>query len=160
MTVCTGNICRSPMAQIVLAERLAQAGVDAIVDSTGVSDEEAGNAIDPRAQRVLRDAGYAIPRHRARQAQPGDLAARDLVLAMTYHHWRVLGHLANRVAAAPELRMLREFDPAATGTPSAALDIQDPWYGGPDDFRRSLRQIEAAAPGVVAWAAHARTAGR
>ena len=55
MVVCTGNICRSPMAEIVLRERFAAAGLadQVVVDSTGISDEERGNPLDRRARAVL-----------------------------------------------------------------------------------------------------------
>jgi protein-tyrosine phosphatase len=141
------------MAQVVLADRLASAGIPAAVDSTGVSDEEWSNPIDPRARRVLEEAGYSVPEHRARRIGPEDLAQRDLVLAMTHNHLRYLERLAHGGVEPPgELRMLREFDPAATGPPSSRLDIDDPWYGEMEDFRGALAQIEAAAPGVVEWA--------
>ena len=57
--VCTGNICRSAMAQIVLAQRLRELGVSEVeVSSAGVSNEEQGNPIDYRAARLLREQGY------------------------------------------------------------------------------------------------------
>ncbi|MCL1900324.1 MAG: low molecular weight phosphotyrosine protein phosphatase, partial [Promicromonosporaceae bacterium] len=61
MTVCTGNICRSPMAEIVLRQALAAAGLgrDVTVESTAVYSEEQGNPIDPRASRWLVAHGYA-----------------------------------------------------------------------------------------------------
>jgi protein-tyrosine phosphatase len=156
MTVCTGNICRSPMAQIALAEHLAQAGVDAIVDSTGTSDEEWAAPIDARARRVLTRAGYRIPAHRARQVTAEDLAERDLILPMTRGHRRYLERLAERSSLRPAIRLLREFDPAAPAPSHPDIDIDDPWYGGTEDFVRTLAQIEAAAPGVVAWAREVR----
>ena len=60
MTVCTGNICRSPMAEIILRERFNERGLaDRVrVMSSGVSDEEYGHPIDPRAVVVLRQRGY------------------------------------------------------------------------------------------------------
>src|SRR5688572_27986673 len=71
MTVCTGNICRSPMAEVVLRERLAEAGItDVVVDSTGTTGYELGEPMDPRARKVLLAAGYSDPgigAHRARQ---------------------------------------------------------------------------------------------
>ena len=83
LMVCTGNSCRSTMAHAILEQAAARAGVDVVVDSAGVSDEEAGNPIDRRAARVLRDAGYAVPAHRARQIRAGELGEWDLILAMT-----------------------------------------------------------------------------
>ena len=140
MVVCTGNICRSPMAEIVLRERFAAAGLShlVVVDSTGISDEERGNPVDRRARSVLVGHGYpGGDRHRARQALAGD--HRDLVLAMTDAHARAL----RRLGAEPVL--FHSFDPDATGD----LDVADPWYGGPRDFEACLTQIEAAADGIV-----------
>ncbi|MFC7025188.1 low molecular weight protein-tyrosine-phosphatase [Promicromonospora thailandica] len=150
MTVCTGNICRSPMAEIVLRDRFEAAGLgDAVVlDSSGVSDEEHGNPVDPRARAVLAEHGYpAGDGHRARQVTAADAGARDLLLAMTTRHARALRALAPDA----DVRMYRSFDPAAAGLPDDRLDIADPWYGGPEDFEECLAQVEAAADGVVAF---------
>ena len=102
MTVCTGNICRSPMAEVVLRDRFEAAGLgDAVVvDSSGVSDEETGNPIDPRAADVLRDAGYPVPRHRAHRVTTDEIAERDLLLAMTARHARALRTRAPDAASA------------------------------------------------------------
>lgn len=161
MTVCTGNICRSPMAEVVLRARFAAAGLsdEVVVDSTGTSDEEWGNPIDRRARRVL--VGHAYPAgddHRARQVRAADLATRDLILAMTSGHARVLRRLAGD-GPNGHVEMYRSFDPAAPGIPDQRdqrrLDIDDPWYGGLPQFEACLAQIEAGSDGVVA---HVRTA--
>jgi protein-tyrosine phosphatase len=153
MTVCTGNICRSPMAQVVLAERIREAGlVDAVVvDSTGVSDEEHGNPIDRRAARVLAAHGYDVPAHKARRITAAELAERDLVLAMTSSHANALRAVARRAdLSAERIRMLRSFDPAAPSRgPEHRLDVDDPWYGDQAGFEVTLAEIEAAADGVV-----------
>jgi protein-tyrosine phosphatase len=140
MVVCTGNICRSPMAEIVLRERFAAAGLadQVVVDSTGISDEERGNPVDPRAVAVLERHGYPTgDGHQARQTEAAE--HRDLVLAMTSAHAKALRRLD------VEPVMFRSFDPDAVGD----LDVADPWYGGPRDFEDCLAQIEAAADGIV-----------
>ncbi|WP_318842801.1 low molecular weight protein-tyrosine-phosphatase [Myceligenerans pegani] len=147
MTVCTGNICRSPMAEIVLRDRFEAAGLDVVVDSTGVSDEEHGNPIDPRAAAALAGRGYARgDGHVARQVTRADVGSRDLILAMTHHHARRLEVLDPRA----DVRLYRAFDPAAAGLAGHRLDIADPWFGGPAEFEDCLDQIEAGADGVVA----------
>lgn len=155
MTVCTGNICRSPMAEIVLRDRFDAAGLSGrvVVDSTGISAEEHGNPVDRRARRVLAEHGYDTgDGHHARQVRPSDLVSRDLVLAMTTQHARAL----RRLHGDGNVRMYRSFDPAAPAVPPERaerdehrLDIDDPWYGGMQDFEDCLAQIEAAADGVV-----------
>lgn len=150
LVVCTGNICRSPIAEAVLRARLDDAGLGAAVavDSGGTSAEEEGGPIDPRAREVLAAHGYPVPRHRARVVEPAWLAERDLVLAMTATHASWLRRRAG--AAADRVRMYRSFDPAAlAGAEEAALDVADPWYGGGEDFEATLAAVEAGADGVV-----------
>lgn len=154
LTVCTGNICRSPIAEAVLRDRFAAAGLGdrVVVDSGGVSAEEAGNAIDPRAARVLREAGYALPGGTARQVTASDVRDADLLLPMTAQHASRLRRLAPSEADAAKVRLYRAFDPAMSRVPpdrERELDVEDPWYGGHDDFVATLEQIEAAADAIV-----------
>jgi len=156
MTVCTGNICRSPMAEILLREAFAKAGLsDVVVDSTGISDEEDGNPIDRRARKTLAAHGLpGKPDHAARRITARELAAADLVLPMTAQHERVLRRLAKTPEAAAKIKMYRTFDPAA---PQARvgeeylLDVADPWYGGPAEFEHCFEELVAAVPGIVAY---------
>ncbi|MDR2373326.1 MAG: low molecular weight phosphotyrosine protein phosphatase [Bifidobacteriaceae bacterium] len=151
-TVCTGNICRSPMAAAVLAAFFDDAVWSGRVriGSSGVSAEEHGNPIDPRAARALRRRGYSPDLgHRAHRITREEIETTDLILPATFHHYRAL---TARGADRGAVKMMRQFDPAAAGTPPGfALDIEDPWYGVDQDFDIALDQIEAAAPGVVEY---------
>lgn len=68
LVVCTGNICRSPMGEAVLRQRLEGAGLAYEVASCGVSPEEHGNPVYPPAARALEEAGYPVPSHSAHRA--------------------------------------------------------------------------------------------
>src|SRR5215469_16856181 len=82
--VCLGNICRSPMAEVVLRARLAEAGLagKVVVDSAGTGDWHVGDPMYRGARTQLERRGYDGSAHRARQIRPSWLAERDLILAM------------------------------------------------------------------------------
>ncbi len=144
LMVCTGNICRSVMAEMVLDQSLGD--LDVQVDSVGISAEEYGNPIDYRAAKTLRAAGYDVPDHSARQISARDLEDYDLILAMTEQHYRGVRRLAERAGAdVPELYLYRQFDQDASGN----LDVPDPWYGDMSDFAQTLGTIESVTPSLV-----------
>lgn len=93
--VCTGNICRSPMAESVFRARVAEAGLDALVevDSAGTGGWFEGDGADPRTVTVLESAGYEQS-HRARQFRASWFSGLDLVIALDAGHLRDLRALA------------------------------------------------------------------
>lgn len=134
--VCLGNICRSPLAEGIMAHLAGEAGLgDRLrVDSAGTGGWHVGEPADPRSVEVAERHGISLP-SRARQVTPEDLAAFDLVVAMDGSNLESLESLGAQIpegADAAELRRLREFDPQADGD----LDVPDPYYGGPDGFDR------------------------
>lgn len=140
--VCTGNICRSPMAQSIFARAISAAGLDdrVRVSSSGTSSWHVGEPADNRARTELLAHGYP-DNHSAAQLGPDDLDA-DLLVVMDNGHVRDLERkrLGNRI------RLLRSFDPAADHD-----ELADPYFGIPDDFVVTREQIEAAVPGLLAW---------
>lgn len=88
--VCTGNICRSPMAEAIARTHALSEGVRARFTSAGVSDEEHGNPIDPRAVRQLRSAGYTTAPHVAHRITDAELAEAHLIIGLEEHHVRAL----------------------------------------------------------------------
>ncbi|ADB35867.1 protein tyrosine phosphatase [Kribbella flavida DSM 17836] len=131
--VCTGNICRSPIGEVVLRAKLAEAGIDdVVVTSSGTDGWHAGDPMDPRAAAALRRRGYDGSAHRAQEFRAGWFAERDLVLAMDS------GHLAALVRR-------RGPDPAIQPELFAELDVPDPYYGEDEGFDEVLDQIEKAA---------------
>lgn len=152
ITVCTGNICRSPMAEFMLARAAAEAGLEVEVDSAGTTEWEVDQPIDPRAKDVLARHGISAPPHAARKFDPAWFASRDLILALDVDHYDALLALAPNAAAASKVRMLRSFDPAAAQLPPGEQGIYDPWYGNARDFDESWNLISAAIPGILAHA--------
>lgn len=143
--VCTGNICRSPMAAAAF-ERLAQRhGVAErlLVASAGISEYHVGETADPRTLQVLADAGYEGGAHRAKQFKPRWLDDFDLVIAFDRGQERALRSLARGDEQLSKIRLLLSFDPDATG-----FDVPDPYYSEDAFFGTVLRQIETAVGGL------------
>jgi protein-tyrosine phosphatase len=150
ITVCTGNICRSPMAELMLAEAFAAGRLTgAAVDSTGITAYEAGRPIDPRAARELMAHGIASDHHVARAWRGEWFQTRELILALDVDHYGWLRQSAPDPASLAKVRMLRSFDPALADNDVLDQGIEDPWYGGHTEFEATWELIRAAVPGIV-----------
>lgn len=156
MTVCTGNICRSPTGEFLLKHAAQDAGLEVEVASAGISDEEHGNPIDRRAAKVLNELNINTGSHRAKQFQRTDFEKYDLLLAMDVNHYRSLMRLARTDKEREKVHLMREFDPALQGKEHNELGIYDPWYGGQEDFYTTFEMIRAAVPGIIDHAKNAQ----
>lgn len=149
--VCLGNICRSPMAHVVLEDRLARAGLADRVEvvSSGTGDWHVGKPMDPRAAATLRAAGLDPSRHRAQQWRPDALDDLDLVLAMDTSNLADLTAPSSRAPVDgppdPRVRLFRDHDPVGTGQ-----DVPDPYYGGDAGFEEVLQMVERTSDALVA----------
>ncbi len=148
--VCTGNICRSPIGEVVLRSMLDEAGLgDRVqIDSAGTNDWHVGGRADHRTVAALKNAGYDGSAHRARVFEADWVADRDLILVADRGHLHAVRRLV-RMGDGDDshVRLLREFDPEAVA--AGTLDVDDPYYGGTMEFRVCLEEIEAACRGVV-----------
>jgi protein-tyrosine phosphatase len=149
--ICSGNICRSPMAEVITRAKLAQAGLaDQVqVDSAGTGGWHVGEGADRRTVTALTGHGYDGSRHRAREFERDWYADRDLVIAADRGHERTLRAWAPDEHARAKVRLLRSFDPEAVA--AGTLEVDDPWYGDAADFERCLVEVERACAGLVDW---------
>jgi protein-tyrosine phosphatase len=139
--VCLGNICRSPMAEVVLRAALDEAGLaDAVtVDSAGTGDWHIGQGMNRGALAALARRDYDGSAHRARQFKPSWFGSRDLVLAMDS------SNLAELRAMGGDAELF-----ASVGALPGVTDVPDPYGGSAADFDYVLDLLEAAAPAIIA----------
>lgn len=133
--VCSGNICRSPMAEALFVHLAREQGVldRFTVDSAGTHDFHEGERADPRTRRVGAQHGVDVPSI-AREVRPADFEDFDLILAMDR------GHVRELTARSPEshrhkIRLMRSYDGGENP------DVADPYYGGIDGFERMFQVL-------------------
>ena len=149
--VCTGNICRSPIAEAMATQMLARDPSDpgrllmseVRFESAGTASWHVGDGMDPRAHAALVDAGYSPHDHAAQHAGDDLLARADLLVALDRKHRQIL---AGRVNPGTPIIMLRPFDRSAGGQ----VDVADPYYGTADDFTQCAQIIELSVAGLLA----------
>jgi len=140
--VCTGNICRSPMADVVFRWFADSAGMSDRVVSTsaGTGEWHVGERADHRTLEALERKGYDGSRHRARQFTREDFERNDLIVALDRSHERILHEWARTEGDTDKLALLMSFE-----TDAPTLDVPDPYYAGPGMFDDVLTMIEGAS---------------
>ncbi len=146
--VCLGNICRSPMADVILSDLVEGAGLTARVEVTscGTGTWHLGEPMDPRAAAQLSGAGYDPSGHLAKAFTP-EWLDHDLLLAMDEKN------LADITAGTSRdsVRLFRSFDPLAPSNPGPGdLDVPDPWFGGDEGFVEVIGMVERTCRSILA----------
>ncbi|WP_210165302.1 low molecular weight protein-tyrosine-phosphatase [Beijerinckia mobilis] len=141
--VCTGNICRSPLAEAAFREEVIRRGLTASVDSAGTGNWHTGEPPDPRAQAVARRHGFEIGAYRARQVRREDFVTFTHLVALDKGHLAALRRLAPTDSIA-NLSLLLDHVPGRAGQ-----DVADPYYGADAGFEETWRDVCAGAVGLA-----------
>ncbi|WP_423920431.1 low molecular weight protein-tyrosine-phosphatase [Frigoribacterium sp. 2-23] len=159
--VCTGNICRSPMAETVfrqIAERSGH-GDHIEVTSAGTGDWHVGEGADPRTVEALRRRGYDGSRHRAKQFEADDFGRYDLVVVFDRGHERILRAWAGDDADRSKVQLLLSFDQEAAAA-AGGTDVPDPYYSDAAMFDSVLDLVERASSSLFTQIEPALRQGR
>ncbi|MEI6271654.1 MAG: low molecular weight protein-tyrosine-phosphatase [Chloroflexota bacterium] len=146
LILCHGNICRSPLAEVLLEAAIAadpELAGRVSVSSAGTSDEHEGEGMHANSAALLAQRGLRT-RHRARRLTPAIAGRQDLILVADRFNLRDGRAVAAATEQKPTVRLLRDFDPQATGE-----DLDDPWSYPIQAYERTASEISAAIPGIL-----------
>ena len=129
--VCLGNICRSPMAELMFKDMIKKKGLESkfLIESAGTSNEEEGNPVYPPAARKLAEFGISTSGKYARKLTKDDYDKYDYILAMENSNLRNIEKILGKDVDKKVFRLL--------DLSKNPRDIADPWYTGNFDITYS-----------------------
>lgn len=141
LMVCLGNICRSPMAQGILEDKLKKEGLDSkvTVDSAGTSDYHIGDPPDHRATQKSKDYQIDISTYRGRQFERADFDNFDRIFAMDYSNYENILRLSRGKEDHEKVEMILNLT-----QPGENMSVPDPYYGGESGFENVYQLLNAA----------------
>jgi len=144
--VCTGNICRSPLAHGIFQHLVDKEGIGIqfFLESAGTDSYHVGDQMDSRMRKTALDHGISF-NHKARRLSNQDLQDYDVIFAMDQGHFRKLSAIAKDKKQKSKIRMFREFDPQGTQDD----EVPDPYYGGPEGFEQVYQIVYRTSQGIL-----------
>ncbi len=142
LMVCLGNICRSPLAEGILREKIKD--MDAEVDSAGTSAYHVDEAPDPRSIKIARKYGINISDLRGRQFSIADFDRFDRIYVMDESNYQNVLELARNEEDKNKVDfLLNEVEPGINN------EVPDPYYGGDRGFDDVYKMLDTATDQIV-----------
>ena len=143
LTVCLGNICRSPAAAAAIREAAESVGIDVDVDSAGTGTWHIGQPPHDESVAAGKRAGLEVT-GRARKVHVGDFERFDIILAMDRSNMRDLKTMATSLEDQAKVRLFRTYDPK-----SEEEEVPDPYGGTSEGYDETIKIVRAAAAGMM-----------
>ena len=143
LMVCLGNICRSPLAEGIMQNKINEHGLDWSIDSAGTGSWHVGEQPDPRSIEVARKYGIDITSQRARQFRAADLREFDLIYAMDSSNFRNILNKANSSEEEDKVKMImNEVQPGYN------QNVPDPYWDN-DGFEQVYQMLDEACERII-----------
>lgn len=144
LMVCLGNICRSPLAEGILQNKVQENGLDWKIDSAGTGSWHVGQLPDPRSVQTAKEKGIDITQQRARQFKADDFSSFDLIFAMDSSNYRDILRLAPSPSDAEKVDLILNIL-----EPGRNSNVPDPYYGGDDGFEKVFQMLDKACDKLI-----------
>ena len=142
--VCLGNICRSPLADGLLRDKVEKRNLPIVVDSAGTSAHHVGNSPDPRMVRTANQFGLDISNLRSRQFTLADFDAFDLIYVMDKENLRNVSKLARNTDDMKKVSLILNLI-----SPNQHQEVPDPYYGGDAGFLDVYSLLDRATDHII-----------
>ena len=136
LTVCLGNICRSPIAHGLLIHHAENLGLQVEIDSAGTISNHAGSPPDLRSIEIMTRNNHDISSQRSRIVKHEDFEYYDLILAMDKSNYEDLCSLASNDAQKSKINLVLIHKG----------EVPDPYYGGNTGFESVYKLLDEAIP--------------
>jgi len=143
LMVCLGNICRSPLAEGIMQNKVDQNNLDWEVDSSGTGAWHSGELPDPRSIKVAQQHNIDITNQRGRQFKKQDLDIFDLILTMDASNYQNVKRLATTKEQESKIHLIMNF-----ASPGMNQIVPDPYYGD-DGFENVFEMLDKACECIV-----------
>lgn len=137
--VCLGNICRSPLAEGIMKDKVRKAGLDVDVDSAGFENFHVGDPADPRSSEIARKNGISLDGHVARKFTTRDFDHYDRIYVMDRFNYQDVMSLARNNEDEAKVDFILNLS-----HPGENREVPDPYYGGKDGFEKVFRMLDSA----------------
>lgn len=144
LMVCLGNICRSPLADGLMRNKIKKLNLSAEVDSAGTGDWHVGQAPDKRMQKTAKDHQIDISQLRGRQFHPNDFETFDKIYVMDQSNYNNVTKLAKNDTQLNKVDfILNEISPGSNA------EVPDPYFGGDEGFKEVYRLLDQATDQII-----------
>lgn len=137
LMVCLGNICRSPLAEGILKEKVKELAVE--VDSAGTGAWHSGELPDQRSIAIAAEHGIDLTNQRARIFIPEDLDLFDAIYVMDQDNYKQVCKWATNDTQLNKVHLILDVF-----YPEQSKEVPDPYYGGADGFKNVYNLLDAA----------------
>ncbi len=142
--VCLGNICRSPLADGVLRQKIQQQGLNILVDSCGTSNYHVGKQPDERMMATAQKHNYDISNLRARQFTKQDFKDFDIIYVMDNSNYNNVVALASSKKDKQKVKLfLNEL------YPNSNMAVPDPYFGGNKGFEEVFELVDKTTDVII-----------
>jgi protein-tyrosine phosphatase len=143
LMVCLGNICRSPLAEGILKDKIKKNHLGWMVDSAGTGGYHIGSTPDKRSIDIAHQNGIDLSDQRARKVRSTDFVEYDLIYAMDSANYQDLLKQALEEEK-PKIKLILN-----ESYPSSNRSVPDPYYGGEEGFQNVFDMLEEACESIV-----------